>query len=126
MKKFEVTLYAKGEEYVVVLNNQDDVEELQNFVWEVTNCEMAVKPFYEDEAEGFMEETEYHFGVPAKEVTVEEVKKMNEADRQITKALEETHQELLEEALEKIRAGKTIMDFEIVTRIATKVLEDDE
>ena len=44
-KKFEVTMIGSdGENYYVILNDKDDVEELTDFIFNETNCEVSVRP----------------------------------------------------------------------------------
>lgn len=44
-KKFEVKMMGSdGEKYYVILNDKDDVEELTDFIFNETNCEVSVRP----------------------------------------------------------------------------------
>lgn len=44
-KKFEVKMIGSdGEKYYVILNDKDDVEELTDFIFNETNCEVSVRP----------------------------------------------------------------------------------
>ena len=44
-KKFEVAMIGSdGEKYYVILNDKDDVEELTDFIFNETNCEVSVRP----------------------------------------------------------------------------------
>ena len=44
-KKFEVTMIgSEGQKYYATLNSKEDVEELTDFVFDETNCEVSVRP----------------------------------------------------------------------------------
>jgi len=44
-KKFEVKMMGSdGEKYYVILNDKDYVEELTDFIFNETNCEVSVRP----------------------------------------------------------------------------------
>lgn len=50
-KKFEVTMIgSEGQEYYATLNSKEDVEELTDFVFDETNCEVSVRPIEKEEA----------------------------------------------------------------------------
>ena len=55
-KKFEVKMMGSdGEKYYVILNDKDDVEELTDFVFDETNCEVSVRPIEKEEEQVFRE-----------------------------------------------------------------------
>ena len=53
-KKFEVKMMGSdGEKYYVILNDKDDVEELTDFIFNETNCEVSVRPIEKEEEASF-------------------------------------------------------------------------
>lgn len=53
-KKFEVTMIgSEGQEYYATLNSKEDVEELTDFVFDETNCEVSVRPIEKEEEASF-------------------------------------------------------------------------
>lgn len=148
-KIYDVTLASPSAECNITLYSRAEVEDLQDFLWDNTDCESSVRPRKQQGTQGMFEgmgevvkkafdktlgysdtgltedkETEYHFGIPKEEVTAEEVRALIEIDKHIESALNKAHKQLLQCALRHIRNGEEIHSIDL--KAGLSIVEEDE
>jgi hypothetical protein len=125
-KIYDVTLASTTSECNIALHTRDEVEGLQNFIWDNTDCEMSVKTRKQKLPQGIFKNIEidklYLDGISG--LSYEETEELNRINKHIESALHEAHKQLLKNAAKRIKGGEKIHSIDL--KAGLSIVEEDE